>query len=227
MKRGDLKIYRQKFAKSFQRDSHGHFLPKQSPATRQGERIREVKEEKRAEAAGETPPPPSHPVEVTPYPRLGDEAAKYGGRNLDFEEKLGAEAPESEQAEPETPALAEEDFKQYEIKMIADVLKLPFAYWSARVGIRAIRLTDIEAAEWAEPTKMLLDHYVPKMPPIAYAWLAWSVTTITVMNKRFELIEAARERKTEARPAEQTKTVQPVGGGVQQQGAPPYEAKRI
>ena len=170
------------------------------------------------------------PDNVTPHPRVGDDVDKYGPRNLDFEDKLGAVGakPQPKQPRPETKAPPKEEQSQLEIKMIADFLKLPFTFWAARINFPAVRLTDNEAREWAEPTKTLLNHYMPLIPPIGYAWIAWAITTITIMDKRLELIAAEKSKRTKQEPApvQAPKTEHAAAPRAQQQGAPPYTPKK-
>lgn len=170
------------------------------------------------------------PDKVTPHPRVGDEVDKYGPRNLDFEDKLGAVGakPEPKQPRPETKAPPKEEQSQLEIKMIADFLKLPFTFWAARIEFPGVRLTDNEAREWAEPTKTLLNHYMPLIPPIGYAWIAWAITTITIMDKRLELIAAEKSKRTKQEPApvQGPTTGHSADPRAQQQGAPQYTPKK-
>lgn len=173
---------------------------------------------------------PKPPDKVTPHPRVGDEVDKYGPRNLDFEDKLGAVGakPQPKQPRPETKAPPKEDQSQLEIKMIADFLKLPFTFWAARIKFPAVRLTDNEAREWAEPTRTLLDHYMPLIPPIGYAWIAWGITTITIMDKRLELIAAEKTKRTKQEPApvQAPTTGHSADPRAQQQGAPQYKPQK-
>lgn len=184
-------------------------------------------------SAASTPPkvePPTKPEEITPHPRVGKEVDKYGPRNLDFEKKLDL-PPKPEPAKPD-PLIqaveAIEDEQQLEIKLIADFLKLPFTLWASRIKMPAMRLTENEAKEWAESTKTLLQHYMPLIPPIAYAWFAWSVTTITIMDKRLELIAAEKKKRTNRQPQapEPPQVGRPINSGTEPQGAPAYTPKR-
>jgi hypothetical protein len=169
---------------------------------------------------------------VVDYPSVGDEVNKYGPRNLDFEQKLGV--PPLEPAAKQEKAPPAEDQETLDRKIIADFLKLPFAFWASRASLPALRLTDQEAREWAEPTKALLDHYMPKIPGIVYAWIGWSVCTCSIMNNRFELITAEREKRSARRSSEIKGTAeqnQPLTTGSANvpfaQGAPKYEPKRV
>lgn len=187
-------------------------------------------------SAASTPPkvePSTKPEEITPHPRVGKEVESYGPRNLDFEEKLDL-PPKSEPPKPEPPTsepviVGKEDEQQLEIKMIADFLKLPFTLWASRIKMPAMRLTEDEAKEWAESTKTLLKHYMPLIPPIAYAWFAWSITTITIMDKRLELIAAEKKKRTNRQPQappEPPQVGRPINSGTEPQGAPAYKPKK-
>lgn len=171
------------------------------------------------------------PKETVPHPRLGDNTDNYGPRNVSFEQKLRGSEPRAKQTTAKVQAPATKDQSDIEIKLIANFLKLPFTFWATRIKLASIRLTDAEAKEWAEPTKILLDHYMPLMPPIGYAWIAWSITTITVMDKRLELIAAekagrpkpANKNQKEVIAQERAKRENFARG---QQGAPDYKPKR-
>lgn len=174
--------------------------------------------------------PAAGPV-VVDYPSVGDEVNKYGPRNLEFEQKLGV--PPAEPAAKEKGPLIEdqETVQIHTQKIIADFLKLPFAFWASRAGLPALRLTDQEAREWAEPTKALLDHYMPKIPEMVYAWIGWSICTCSIMDKRFVLITSEREKRSTQQSSESQGTVGPqsrqANASPIAQGAPKYEPKRI
>jgi len=187
----------------------------------------------------------AEPEKITPYPRFGAEAEKFGFSDKEFEAKLGIAPAE---VAPKAKIATEEE-QAIEIKIIADFLKLPFAFWASRLNLPALRLSNSEATQWAEPTKTLLDYYLPKLPTIAYAWFAWSVTTCSIMNTRFELIGAERKKKeaeakgksvrlsetaevaemisSPASPSPQGTVTNPLPAFAQGQGAEPYKPKHI
>jgi len=183
---------------------------------------------------------PAARPEIVDYPSVGKDVDKYGPRNLEFEQKLGVPPPEpaaKEGPSAETRArFAEAVQDSLDRKIVADCLKLPFAFWASRAGLPALRLTDQEAKEWAEPTKALLDHYMPKIPGIVYAWVGWSVCTCSIMDKRFVLITAEREKRSAQRLSEikgaplgsqsREASASPSAGPIAQ-GAPKYEPKRV
>jgi len=180
---------------------------------------------------------PAARPDVVDYPSVGKDVDKYGPRNLEFEQKLGVPPPEpaaKEGPSAETQArFAEAVQDSLDRKIVADCLKLPFAFWASRAGLPALRLTDQEAKEWAEPTKDLLDHYMPKIPGIVYAWVGWSVCMCSIMDKRFELVTAERKKKGFAQQSSesqgsggpQSRQVNPAPPAAQ--GAPKYEPKRV
>jgi len=163
--------------------------------------------------------------EVKPYPRVGDDVKKYGPRNVEFEDHLEILDRElrSEKPKPAKPAKpAMQDQAGLEVKIIANFLKLPFATWASRIDFPAIRLTENEAKEWAEPTKVLLDHYLPIIPPIAYAWFAWSITTISIVNTRLELIAAVKRKRGESQTESKAGPVE-----APRQGAPTHKPAKV
>jgi len=152
-------------------------------------------------------------------------------RNLEFERKLGG-LPASLPAEEN--ALAVGVTETLDRKIVADCLKLPFAFWASKAGLPAVRLTDREAKEFAEPVAPLIEHYLPTIPPMAYAWLGTIVVFAGLMNSRFELIAAAREKsgRSSAGSASQASAGQPATGRQPvivpfAQGAPKYEPKKV
>jgi hypothetical protein len=172
--------------------------------------------------------PPERP-EVMDYPSVGKDVDKYGPRNLEFEQKLGVPPPEPPAAAKEktTPA---EDQHMLDLKIVADFMKLPFGFWASRADLPALRLTDQEAREWAEPTVTLLDYYLPKIPGIVYAWIAWTVCTCTFMDKRFGLVTAEHKKRLAQKSSESQagpQSRQPNPGTPAAQGAPHYEPKRV
>ena len=175
--------------------------------------------------------PAAGPV-VVDYPSVGDDVNKYGPRNLEFEQKLGippAEPVAKEKIPP--PAEDQQTIEGTTLKTLANSLKLPFAFWASRAGLPALRLTDQEAREWADPTKSLLDHYMPKIPEMVYAWIAWTVCMCSIMDKRFVLITAEREKRSARQSSESQGTVGPqsrqANASPIAQGAPKYEPKRV
>lgn len=170
-------------------------------------------------------PIPNFPHQIiTPHPRVGDDVKKYGPQSKEFESKLDdLREPQPEKAKPaKTAKTAMPDVSGLEVKIIANFLKLPFATWASRIDFPAIRLTDKEALEWAEPTKVLLDYYLPIIPPIAYAWFAWSITTISIVNSRLELIAAIKRKQGESQ-------AEPTAGPVEapKQGAPSTKPQKV
>lgn len=173
-------------------------------------------------------------VEVTDYPRLGKEAEAYGVKSSAIEELLGKTEDLPCPKKDKSPNNDNAAGQLFELKVLGDFLKLPFAFWAGKVGLDELKLTDEEAVQWAEPTKVLLDHYLPVIPAVAYAWFAWSVTTLAIMNKRFEAIEAERKRRKK-----QSSSVQPAGGAEARakpvvdarqafsQGGPEFKPKKV
>lgn len=173
--------------------------------------------------------PAAGPV-VVDYPSVGKDVDKYGPRNLEFEQKLGVPPPEPAAKPQQGPPAEDQD--TLDRKIVADCLKLPFAFWASRAALPELRLTDQEAKEWADPTKALLEHYMPKIPGIVYAWVGWSVCTCSIMDKRFQIITAEREKRSARQSSESQGTVGPQEGRQANaspiaQGAPKYEPKRI
>lgn len=149
---------------------------------------------KKKKTAKKKSKPVQNPVEVTPYPEAGPKVVEFE-RILDEkleagEVKRGRGRPRKDQA----PEPAEPD--NITSELIAGTVKLPFELWSIQQGIEDLGLTDKEARQLATPVKQLLDYYLPKIPPIAYAWLSLSVTTFWIMRSRLLLIAVIKKQNT-------------------------------
>lgn len=140
---------------------------------------------------------------ITPYPTAGPKITEFEDR-LDAqiagdEPKRGPGRPRkqqpSEQVEPEG----------LDVGIVARLVKMPFELWAINQKIEELVLEDKEAAQIAEPVKQLLDHYLPQIPAIAYAWIALTVNGFWIMRTRLLLIKAIQEYNknfsSEAQPA--------------------------
>ena len=138
------------------------------------------------------------PPEITPYPQAGQPVKEFE-QKLDEQIKdesdtrRGRGRPRKEPA-PAPPALAE-----VPDEVIANFVKIPFDLWAASQNVAQLKLTDKEANLIATPAKQLLDYYLPKIPTIAWAWVALSMTSYSVMSIRLQMIAKIKKHKTESR----------------------------
>lgn len=148
--------------------------------------------------------------EITPIPTAGPKVLEFED-NLDrqlagdkpVEKKRGPGRPPNpqEEPEPESPELT--------IDVVAGVVKIPFELWSISQDVEFLKLDDKEAQRIAEPAKQLIEHYLPQIPVIVYAWVSLSVSTFWVMRSRLLLIQELRKQKEDKQPARPAPVTQP------------------
>ena len=149
----------------------------------------------------EKPVVPQAPA-ITPMPTAGVKI-------LEFEEVLDRQLAGDKPAEkkrgpgrpPNPPKEPEPEPPELTIDVIAGVVKIPFELWGISQGIESLALDDNEAQRIAEPAKQLIEHYLPQVPVIAYAWISVSVSTFWVMRSRLLLLQELRKQKEAEKPA--------------------------
>lgn len=135
--------------------------------------------------------------DVTPYPTAGRKIkdfedaidAALGSDHTHDEPKRGPGRPKKEQPETETSP-AELD------QVIRNLIKMPFELWAVTNELPALALSEKEAAQLAGPVRTLLDHYLPKIPVIAYAWVSLSVSTFWIFRPRLIVIAEVKKQKS-------------------------------
>ena len=136
---------------------------------------------------------------------------------LEFEEVLDRQLAGDKPAEkkrgpgrpPNPPKEPEPEPPELTIDVIAGVVKIPFELWGISQGIESLALDDNEAQRIAEPAKQLIEHYLPQVPVIAYAWISVSVSTFWVMRSRLHLLQELRKQKEAKEPARPAPVTQP------------------
>ena len=161
---------------------------------------------------GEKPKDPAAPV-IMPAPTAGKKVQ-------DFEDVLDKQLagdmgppkrpvgrpPKEKEVEPEPPELT--------IEIVAGVVKIPFELWSISQSVKSLALTDDEAKNIAEPARQLLEHYLPQIPVIAYAWISMSVSVFWVMQSRLRTIQEIRKHRERIRQETQPAPTAPAQPGV-------------
>ena len=149
-----------------------------------------AKSRKAAPVAGKTVPAQtatakSSPI-LTPMPQAGRKVTEFEAKldaawpeGMGDETKRGRGRPRKE-TEPE-PA-------QIDIKVIGQTVQIPFDLWSVSQGIEGLKITDQESILIAKPAKQLIDHYLPQVPEIGWAWISLSVVSYSIMKSRLVLI---------------------------------------
>ena len=124
--------------------------------------------------------------------------------------------PKEKEPEPERPELT--------IDVVAGVVKIPFELWSISQSVKSLSLADDEAKRIAEPAMQLLEHYLPAIPVIAYAWISLSVSTFWVMQSRLLIVKKIQEHK---KSQEQPAKAEPSGPGVETKFSEKLEPTKI
>lgn len=114
--------------------------------------------------------------------------------------------PKEKEEEPEPPELT--------IDIVAGVVKIPFELWSISQSVKSLALSDDEANQIAEPARQLLEHYLPQIPVIAYAWLSMSVSVFWVMQSRIQTIQEIKKHRERIRQETQPTPPAPSQSGV-------------
>jgi hypothetical protein len=129
---------------------------------------------------------------VVPYPTAG-------ARVEEFEKKLDQSLAQTEPPKrgPGRPRKEEVEAHSAEaaVELLQNVIKTPFELWAISQDVPGLALSDAESQQWAEPMKQLLDYYLPKIPTIAYAWIAWTTTTFWIFRPRMILLAEIRKQK--------------------------------
>lgn len=159
--------------------------------------------------AEKTVGPPASP-DITPAPTAGPKILEFE-ETLDrqligdkpAEKKRGRGRPPNPPKEPQPPP------PELTIDVIAGVVKIPFELWQISQGVESLALDDSEAQRIAEPAKQLVEHYLPQIPVISYAWVSVSVSIFWVMRSRLLLLQELRKQKESEKPARPAPVTQP------------------
>ena len=132
----------------------------------------------------------SSPI-ITPYPTAGRKVTEFEeklDRQLagDNHEKRSRGRPHKEAG----PGPAEID-----IDVIGQALQIPFDLWSISQGVPELKITTDESVMMAKPVKQLLDHYLPSIPEIAWAWISLGAVSYSIMKSRLVLIAEIKKNK--------------------------------
>jgi len=113
-------------------------------------------------------------------------------------------------------------------KALAPVLKIPFSIWASVSQIEEMKLSDIEAEEWAEPIISLLEYYFPgRIPEIIWIWLMFLTATEKVIDSRVKIRYEKRQERKQAAQIPGSPQTEPAAHTTQpaprRQGAEPAE----
>jgi len=132
------------------------------------------------------------PPVITPYPTAGRKVTE-------FEERLDAQLAGGKKPargpggkfSSTSPAAGPE----IDISVIGQVVQIPFDLWSVSQGVPDLKISSEESVMLAKPVKQLLDHYVPQVPEIAWAWISLSAVSYSIMKSRLALITEIKKQK--------------------------------
>ena len=153
-----------------------------------------AKIQKPVPAAGATVPAQTSTAKssptITPYPTAGPKI-------LDFEEQLDRQlgGGDEKRKRGRPPNQPPPEIPEIDITVIGQAIQIPFDLWSVSQGIPQLKIETKEAVMIAKPLKQLLDHYVPAVPEIAWAWISLGAVSYSIMKSRLALIAEIKKRK--------------------------------
>jgi len=136
---------------------------------------------------------------VVPMPTAGRKVQDFEDR-LDASLLTSEESPKRGRGRPRKEA--EPEPVQLDDTVIAQVIQVPFDLWAFSNDCDKLKVTMPEAKLIAKPLKQLLDYYMPNVPEIAWAWIAFSTASYSIVKSRLLIIAAIKK---------DTSTVQPAG----------------
>jgi hypothetical protein len=141
----------------------------------------------------EKPGPEKTPPTITSYPTAGRKVTEFEER-LDAQLAGGVKKPargSGGKFSSKEPAAGPE----IDITVIGQVVQIPFDLWSVSQGVPELKISTDESVMLAKPVKQLLDHYVPQVPEIAWAWISLSAVSYSIMKSRLALIAEIRKTR--------------------------------
>ena len=129
---------------------------------------------------------------VVPMPTAGRKITEFEDR-LDAAllkgepEKRGRGRPRKE---------AEQQPPEIDVKVIGQAVQIPFDLWAVSQDIPDLKISVQESVMIAKPLKQILDHYMPNVPDIAWAWISLSAVSYSIVKSRLVLIAEIKKAKT-------------------------------
>jgi len=130
--------------------------------------------------------------EVVPMPTAGR-------RVTEFEDQLDAslisaeEKPKRDRRRPRIEA--EQQPPEIDVKVIGQAIQIPFDLWAIKQDIPDLKISVQESVIIAKPLKQILDHYMPNVPAIAWAWISLSAVSYSILKTRLVLIAEIKKAK--------------------------------
>lgn len=136
-----------------------------------------------------TEPAKTTPV-ITPMPTAG-------AKITEFEDRLDRQLAGDTETSPKRGRPRKLDplnqQAEIDISVIGQAVQIPFDLWSVSQGVPELKMTSDESILMAKPLKQLLDHYLPVIPEIAWAWISLGMVSYSIMKSRLELIAAIKK----------------------------------
>jgi len=142
--------------------------------------------EQRAVCSHKTPP------DVVPMPTAGRKVTEFEDRldasllDADEQPKRGRGRPRKEVEQPAP---------EIDVKIIGQAIQIPFDLWSFQQDIPDLKISVQESVMIAKPLKQILDHYMPNVPDIAWAWISLSAVSYSIVKSRLVLIAEIKKAK--------------------------------
>ena len=129
---------------------------------------------------------------ITPMPTAGRKILEFEERldkQLGGDETAGRKRGRPRNADrPEPPEI--------DITDISNVVQIPFDLWALSQNCPELKITTNESILIAKPLKKLLDHYVPQVPEIAWAWISLGAVSYSIMKSRLDIIAEIKKQRT-------------------------------
>lgn len=154
--------------------------PAQDPA--------QEKEQVRAAAAA-----PAKGPEVVPYPTAGRKITEFEDR---LDQHLAAADVVKKRGRGRPPKEAEQPPPEIDVKVIGQAIQIPFDLWAVGQDIPDLKISVQESTMIAKPLKVLLDHYMPNVPEITWAWISLGAVSYSIMKCRLVLIAEIKKERT-------------------------------
>ena len=132
-------------------------------------------------------------VNVVPMPTAGRKVVEFEDRldasllTAEEQQKRGRGRPRKE---------AEQPPPEIDVKVIGQSIQIPFDLWSVSQDIPDLKISVQESVMIAKPLKQILDHYMPNVPDITWAWIGLSAVSYSILKSRLLIIAEIKKART-------------------------------
>jgi hypothetical protein len=135
------------------------------------------------------------PPEVVPMPTAGRKVTEFEDL-LDASLLTGDETPKRGRGRPRKEVESASGGPEIDVKVIGQAIQIPFDLWSISQDVPDLKISVQESVMIAKPLKQILDHYMPNVPDIAWAWISLSAVSYSIVKSRLVLIAEIKKTKT-------------------------------